>query len=123
MISNAYNRKLAKTHRPRDAGANRPMIVPADTLCLHGTANIVIGKHKYPVRYKLSTASFCGLVPSALDLRGPENVLREASQADVILEICGARFVAPVILYSAPDFLSVDAEPLIRLVARAAREG
>jgi hypothetical protein len=123
MISKSYNRKLGKGHRPRDAGANRPMIVPHDTLCLHGTANIVIGKDKHPVRYKLSTSSFCGLVPSALDLRGPENVLREASQADVTLEICGARFVAPVILYCAPDFLSVDAEPLIHLVARAAREG
>jgi hypothetical protein len=122
MISNSYDRPLAKGHRPRNAGANQPMIVPDDTLCFHGTANIVIGKDKHPVRYKLSTASFCGLVPSALDLRGPENVLREASQANVTLEICGARFVAPVILYCAPDFLSVDAEPLIRLVARAARE-
>ena len=78
MVSIAYVRKLAK--RPRDAGANQPMMVPDDTLCLHGPANIVMGKDKHPIRYELSTASFCGLVPSALELRGPENVLREASQ-------------------------------------------
>jgi hypothetical protein len=122
MISKRYHKKLAKGHRPDDVGTSKPVTVADNTLYLHGSAEIVIGKDKHPIRYELFTARICGLVPSSLILCGPENVLSEASRGDVILKICDAQFRAPVLLYNAPDFLAVDAYPLFRLIGRWARE-
>jgi hypothetical protein len=119
MVSKPYARKLAEGHRAGEAG--KPVIVPDNTLYLHGPAKIIVDKDEHPIRYELATARYCKLVPSTLILRGPENVLREASRDDVILEIDGEPFKTPVVLYSASDFLAVDAEPFFRLIVRAMR--
>jgi hypothetical protein len=142
MSSNAYTKKLAKRSKPvtvadndnmrfrgageigvtgRRAGKAKPVIAPDNTLQLHGSAKIFLGKEEHPVRYELLTSLHCGLVPSTLSLYGPEKVLRDASRDLVVLEIDGARFKTPVIPITAPGVLDVDALPLFRLIIRAMR--
>jgi hypothetical protein len=121
MISKSYGKKLAGAHPSGNAGSDKPVIVPENTLCLRGPAKIVIGKHKHPIRYELSTA-FCGLVPSLLILHGPPSLLSEASRRRyVTLEICGVQHRARTFRYWPPDTLSVEAARLFELVAHAAR--
>ena len=98
------------------------MMVQDDTLCLHGTANIVIGGDKHPIWYELSTSSACGLVPLLLYLYGPESLLSVASRNRYVkLEIRGVQFGARVFRYCAPDSLSVEAARLFELIAAGAR--
>jgi hypothetical protein len=83
-----------------------------------------MGTDKFPIRYELITGS-CGLVPELLVLHGDPSLVSEMnSRRDkyVKLEILGVPHRTQVFGYR-PDVstLSVDAAPLFKLVARAAR--